>query len=85
MATPFCSLFPDAVIETRSLVKMTQEEVNEIKVAMSAGLKAEYYQDNYVYLVDDDGNNIAWVGFRGNANNGADTPYIVCPVHNQQA
>ena len=85
VATPFCSLFPDAVIETRSLVKMTQEEVNEIKAAMSAGLKAEYYQDNYVYLVDDDGNNIAWVGFRGNANNGADTPYIVCPVHNQQA
>ena len=85
VATPFCSLFPDAVIETRSLVKMTQSEVDEIKSAMNAGLKAEYYQDSYVYLVDADGNGIAWSGFRGNANNGMDTPYIVCPLHNQQA
>ena len=85
VATPFCSLFPDAQIETRSLVKLTQSEVDEIKAAMNSGLKSEYYQDGYVYLVDNDGNPIAWHGFRGDANPGADTPYVVCPVHNQQS
>ena len=85
MATPFCSLFPDAQIETRSLVKLTQSEVDEIKAAMNSGLKSEYYQDGYVYLVDNDGNPIAWHGFRGDANPGADTPYVVCPIHNQQS
>ena len=85
VATPFCSLFPDAVIETRSLVKLTQSEVDEIKAAMNSGLKSEYYQDGYVYLGDNDGNPIAWHGFRGDANPGADTPYVVCPIHNQQS
>ena len=85
VATPFCSLFPDAVIETRSLVKLTQSEVDEIKAAMNSGLKSEYYQDGYVYLVDNDGNPIAWHGFRGTANVDADTPYVVCPIHNQQS
>ena len=85
VATPFCSMFPDAQVETRSLVKMTPSEVEEIRAAMGKGLKAEYYQDGYVYYIDDDGNPLPWNGFRNDANNDADTPYIVCPIHNQQA
>ena len=85
VATPLCSLFPDAQVETRSLVKMTPAEVEEIRAAMNAGLKSEYYQDGYVYYVDEDGNPLPWHGFRNDNNLDADTPYIVCPIHNQQA
>ena len=85
VATPFCSMFPDAQVETRSLVKMTPSEVEEIRAAMGKGLKAEYYQDGYVYYIDDNGNPLPWNGFRNDAGNDADTPYIVCPIHNQQA
>ena len=35
--------------------------------------------------MDNDGNPIAWHGFRGTANVDADTPYVVCPIHNQQS
>ena len=72
-------------METRSLVKMTPSEVEEIRAAMGKGLKAEYYQDGYVYYIGDDGNPLPWNGFRNDAGNDADTPYIVCPIHNQQA
>ena len=85
VATPFCSMFPDAQVETRSLVKMTPSEVEEIRAAIGKGLKAEYYQDGYVYYIDNDGNPLPWNGFHNDAGNDADTPYIVCPIHNQQA
>ena len=85
VATEYCSHFADAQIEARSLVKLTQAEVNEIKQAISAGLYDIYADDSYVYLVDEDGNDIPWHGFYGNANLNYDTPYVVCPLHTQSA
>ena len=79
-AGEFCGLFPDAEIGTRSLVKLSQAEVNEIREAASTGLVEPHWSDGYVYYMDG-----AWYGFRGTANQGAEAPYITCPVHNMAA
>lgn len=81
VATEYCSLFADAQIETRSLVKLTQDEVNAIKAAIGVGLSDIYATDGYVYFDGETG----WHGFYGNANNGIEAPYLVCPLHNEQA
>ena len=83
VATDYCRMFPDAVVESRSLVRLTQTEVNNITAALRVGLEEIYGTDSYVYFVDSYGNPLAWNGFSGFANNLAGTPYITCPLHNQ--
>ena len=81
VASEFCGLFGDGDVQTRSLVKLTPAEVAQIQGAIGSGLEEMYYMDSYVYAVDADGNAIPWHGFRGGANGGSDTPYVVCPAH----
>jgi len=83
VATEYCRMFPDAVIESRSLVRLTQSEVNDIIAGLRVGLDAAYGTDGYVYYVDDYGNPMAWNGFGGFAANLAGLPYVSCPLHNQ--
>ena len=79
VATEYCSMFPDANVAARSLVKLNSGEVDEIRSAIGVGLNGVYASDGYVYYQD--GN---WRGFSGNyANN--DQPYLVCPIHNQDS
>lgn len=85
VATEYCSMFPDAETTSRSLVEMTPDEIEEIRSAIGLGLNEIYTMDNYVYYVDNDGEPLSWYGFNGNANDGFDTPYIVCPLHNASA
>lgn len=85
VAGEYCGLFGDAEIETRSLLKMNQTEVEEIKAALNVGLDESFGDDGYVYYVDGSGNPLAWHGFYGGANEGVDQPYLICPVHNQEA
>ena len=85
VATDYCYMFSDAQIESRSLVKLTQAEVDEIKAADGFGLNDIYTANYYVYLIDSDGNPASWHGFYNNLNNGVDAPYIVCPLHNQSS
>ncbi len=82
VATEYCELFMDSDVQMRSLVTMTQDEINEIASAIGKGLREAFYLDSYVYATDNEGNPIAWHGFRGNANSGADTPYLICSIHN---
>ncbi len=82
VATEYCSLFPDAEIKGRSLVKLTQAEVDEIKAARKCGLVDGYSMDGYVYLITDSGENASWHGFSGDLNGGVDAPYLTCPIHN---
>ena len=84
VATEFCRLFTDSVVETRSLVKLTQDEVNEIRNALRVGLDSSYGNDGYVYYVDYYGNALAWYGFNGTASNTAGLPYLSCPLHTQE-
>ncbi len=93
VATDYCYKFAavedenvgEVEIEERSLVKLTQEEIDAIKAAGKVGLVSDYTVDYYVYLVDGDGDPINWYGFNGKANKGEKAPYILCPVHTQEA
>lgn len=65
----------------RSLVKMTQSKVNEIIKASNVGLWYSCQGENYIYLVDKDGNPIPFYGFDGNRNSGLSVPYVSCYIH----
>ena len=81
VATAYCSLFADAVIETRSLVKLTQGEVEQMKAAASVGLSSDYLLDGCVYYLGEGG----WHGFYGNLAPNNTEPYLVCPLHNEES
>jgi len=95
VANEYCRLFAAAyaeqegydatkpLIERKSLVKMTQEEVNELAKAKRTGLEPQYLLDNYVWLVNENGTDGVWKGFNGNLEQAAAAPYYVCPVHTQ--
>ena len=80
VATEYCSHFLDAEIEARSLVKLDADEIQEIKDADNVGLNDMYTVDGYVYYLDG-----SWHGFYNNKNDGFDEPYLLCPVHNEDA
>ena len=81
VATAYCSLFPNAKIETRSLVKLTQGEVEQMKAAASVGLSSDYLLDGCVYYLGEGG----WHGFYGNLAPNNTEPYLVCPLHNEES
>ena len=83
VATEYCSMFADVEIASRSLVKLTQVEVNEIRNAISAGLVDIYYDDGYVYYLGS-GDGEAWHGFRDDYPDN-DQPYLLCPTHTKEA
>ncbi len=85
VANEYCAMFEDAEIQSRSLVKLTQAEVDEIKAAANVGLNDIYTANYYVYLVDGNGEPASWHGFYGNVNDGVDAPYVVCTMHNQES
>ncbi|MBE6947064.1 MAG: hypothetical protein E7454_02270 [Ruminococcaceae bacterium] len=65
----------------RSLVKMTQSDVEEIIKASECGLETAYRSDNYIYLVDKKGNPVAFHGFKNDKNYGLELPYVSCHIH----
>ena len=85
VCTDYCALFEDVDIDTVALLKLTQKMVDSIKAAKNAGLVAMYYDDNYVYLVDRNGDPLDWHGFTGKANKNVDEPYVVCTIHTKEA
>ena len=68
-------------VSKKALLKLTKSQISEIKKAKSYGLVSKHYQDNYVYLVDDKGNDAAFTGFKGTINAGMNLPYKVCTKH----
>ena len=83
----FCKHFAEVdtgvSISTKGLLKLTQSEINEIWAARNYGLHAEYLQDNYVYLVDNNGKDASFKGFQKNINANVTAPYKVCTAHTQ--
>lgn len=67
----------------RSLVKMTQTKVNDIKKALKVGLHSVYKYDNYIYLVDKNGNPAEFHGMDNAQNGGLSLPYLVCNIHKE--
>lgn len=88
VATEYCERFAEvgqAVIEEKALVKMTQDELDEIKKASSYNLSKNYLQDNYIYLVNSNGSDAVFTGIYGNLKQSVSAPYMVCPVHTKEA
>ena len=81
VAGEYCSLFPDAAVGYYSLVKMTPEEVEELKRASQFGLLDVFTDDGYVYLVDENGEDAGWTGFYGGLS--GNLPYKTCPIHSE--
>ena len=65
----------------RSLVKMTQAKVDEIKKASECGLWDCCQSESYIYLVDKQGQPVAFHGFHNDKNAGLNLPYVVCTIH----
>ena len=83
VANDYCAHYPESGLVARSLVRMTQKEVQEIKDATRVGLIDAYLMNGYVYLINEDGTDGSWHGFYGNINDGIDAPYAMCQVHSQ--
>lgn len=89
VATEWCKHFAevDKTVSMRryALVKMTQKEINEILKAAPYKLLSDYVRNDYVYLINADGSDGSFHGLYNNKQSGVDAPYIVCPLHTQQA
>lgn len=86
----YCSQFDDVKIEKRSLLKLTQEEIDELLKAKPYNLESEYLVDDYIYLVNRNGTPGDFTGLKNNINkdkNGKslNVPYKVCTVHTKEA
>ena len=89
VATEWCKHFAEVdetvKVEEKSLVKLTQEQINEILKAERYKLDKMYLEDNYVYLVKKNGNDDVFKGFHGDLKQEEDAPYVICPIHTQKA
>jgi len=89
VATEYCTKFAatdSAVsIAKKSLLKLTQKDITEILKAKNYGLNEMFLQDNYVYLVTEDGKDANFKGFKSNINSGISAPYKVCTKHTQSS
>lgn len=87
-ATEYCQRFAVAgqvTLGQTSLVQMTKVQVEALEAARKHGLASKYLQDNYIYLVDGEGNPQAFHGLQGNINEGINCPYVACTVHTKEA
>lgn len=76
VATDYCSMFPDGEVTSAGLVKLTPEEIQEIRDAASVGLNDAYLNAGGVYYDGDGG----WRGFYNEYDTNGN-PYIECPLH----
>lgn len=77
VATEYCSQYPENGVYRASLVKLTPEEVQEIRSASRVGLLDQYLDSGGIYL---DGGGV-WQGFNNDRSNPNGTPYLECMVH----
>ena len=87
VASEYCALFAaveNFELKEKSLLKMTQLEMDAILAASKHGLSAVYLQNDYIYLVNEDGTDGHFKGFMGNLNKNVVAPYLVCAEHTQE-
>jgi hypothetical protein len=84
VANEYCKKLAEvgqATVVKKSLVKMTQKEVDDIAKASTKGLWEMHRADNYIYLVDSNGKPGNYKGIDGDLNIGVNAPYLVCTEH----
>ncbi len=74
-----------ATIVERSLVKKTKAQVEDLALASKNGLWAAHKANNYIFLVDKDGEPLnEYKGIDGKQNKKVDAPYLVCNEHTKK-
>ncbi len=85
VATEYCKKCAAAnssvSILKKSLLKLTRKDITELLKAKKEGLNEMFLQDNYVYLVDNNGKDVNFKGFENRINAGVSAPYKVCTKH----
>lgn len=87
-ANEYCRLFASVgqtSLTKKSLVKLTQEECDNLVSAGKNGLYAMFLRDDYIYLVDENGNDAEFHGLKGTVNAGIKAPYEVCTEHTAES
>ena len=87
VANDYCKKFAEVGmvrLEQRSLVKMTQEQIDEIALAKKVNLLKEYTSDTYIYQVDEDGNPVAFFGIDGKLTNEDELPCLQATGHTEK-
>ena len=69
----------------KALLMVTQDELDAIIEASDKGLQEPYTKDNYIYLVDANGNPIPFYGIRGNINGGTTNCCQYCSKHTKSS
>ena len=69
-------------ITKKSLVKLTQKDIDEIAKAAPYKLLSDYTRNDYVYQVNEDGTDARFRGIRNDLRQSVSAPYKVCPTHN---
>ena len=89
VATEFCQHFAEVdetvKITKSSLLRMTEEQLKDILKASEHRLDKNYVRNDYVYLVNKNGNDVPFKGIKDKCNEDVEAPYLVCPVHTQKA
>lgn len=86
VANEYCKLLAQvgkATIIKRSLCKMTQEMVDKLEAASEHGLYEAHTKDNYIYLVDEDGEDVPFKGIFGTINANNKLPYMIGTEHTE--
>ena len=87
IANEYCKKFAQVGmvrLEKRSLVKLTQAEIDELAKAKKVGLTANFTKDYYIYQVDKAGNPEAFFGITGELINEEKLPCIQATGHTQE-
>ena len=89
VATEWCKNFAKVdstlVMTYKSLVKMTQSEIDEILKAENFKLMKDYFRNDYVYFINEDGTPGVFKGIKNDLEQGTEAPYMVCPLHTREA
>lgn len=89
VATEYCHLFAavdeTVTVEEKALVKISVQELEEIRKAKSLKLKEYYLGNEWIWLVDEEGKDTVFTGVDGKLKQNVNAPYLICPVHDQAA
>lgn len=93
VANDYCHLFAQrenqpaedtVTITEKSLVKVTEKELDAIRKAANYGLAKFMISNEWIYQVNENGGDSVFLGFYENLKQEKDAPYLVCPVHNEK-
>ncbi len=87
VATEYCEKFAEVdssvKITQKGLLKVTMDQLDAM-LRPGKYMRSDFRQDNYIYLVDEDGYDATFYGYDGDLRQWMNAPYMVCPKHTKQ-